>query len=192
MAQSPPAGKASNQKKKKKRRGLTTAWATVLAAIIAGAAGFAGGYFPKKDTGTITPAPSASLGPEVLTINQPPSGDISWKDDYSGKAMNVRPGHLVWTFNQTVTNGKVSSKVYPDTGPCMVDYARQQWACSGVFVGSKADNKTYMICAAIIDASTAFTIVDDLRSGAKDFSIPLDNLPSIHDGTSSCMSAHRA
>jgi hypothetical protein len=181
-------------KKRKKKPRLTIAWATVIAAVIAGGFGFAGGYFSQHNTAAATPAPSTSttpLGPASLTITQPLTGDIHWKDNYSGQAINLQPGQLVWTFNQTVTGGNISDKVYPDTGPCMVDYTHQQWACTGVYVGSESDNKTYMVCAAIIDSKTAFAIVDDLRSEKKDFSIPLSSLPSINDKPPSCMSVHR-
>lgn len=184
--------------KKGKKRWLTPARATIIAAFVAVGGGVAGAYIAPQNKPTTVPAPSASptpLGAAILTIDEPTTGDINYQDSYSGKALNLRPGQLVWTFNQTVSGGKVSDKVYPDTGPCTVDYSRQEWACTGadeVYVGSKPpDHNTYMVCAAIIDAQTAFAIVDDLRSGKKDFSMPLSSLPSIQDGGPSCMSVHR-
>jgi hypothetical protein len=153
-----------------------------------------GAYIAPQNKAASTPVPSASstpLGAASVTINEPSTGDITWKDSYSGEAVNLQPGQLVWTFNQGVAGGGFSDKVYPDTGPCAVDYSHQQWTCTDVFVGSEVDHGTYEVCAAIIDTTTAFGIVDDLRSGKKDFSMPLSSFPTIHDGTPSCMSVHR-
>jgi len=167
----------------------------MIAPLVLVVGGIAGAYLAPQDKAATVPAPSAPSTPPGaagLTINEPPSGNIAWKDNYSGAATNLQPGQLVWTFNQTVKAGNISDKVYPDTGPCTIDYAHQQWTCTRVFVGSPPpDHNTYVVCAAIIDTQTAFAIVDDLRSGKKDFSMPLATLSSIHDGGPACMSVHR-
>lgn len=186
---------APKPKKSKKRWKLNPARATILAALIAVVGGVAGAYIAPQHGATTPPAASVSstsLGPATLSIVEPPAADIHFEDNYHGRVTNLRPGQLIWTFNQTVTGGKVSEKVYPDTGPCTVNYSQHQWKCIGVYVGSAPpDHNTYIVCAAIIDTQTAFAIVDDLRSGKKNFSIPLSTLPSIHDGESSCMPVHR-
>src|SRR5712692_4918148 len=121
MTPTPSPSQLPKPKKGKKGRWLTVPRATILAALIAVGGGVAGAYIAPQNKGAPTPAPSVSstpLGPASLTINQPSTGDIHWKDNYSGEAMSLRPGQLVWTFNQTVAGGSISDKVYPDTGPC--------------------------------------------------------------------------
>jgi hypothetical protein len=193
----PSAQAATPSAKKKKKKKLTMPWATVITGIITAGIGAGVTYVASSgaSTATPTPSPSASLVvPAVLTIDQPPSADITWKDNYYGTALNLQPGQLVWIFGQVVTQGKPSTKVYPQIGPCAVDYTKHKWSCEAEYMGKKpptVDNKTYEVCAAIIDSNMAHAIVSALSAGQQGYSLPLSQLPFIHDGTPSCMSVRR-
>ena len=108
----------------KPKRKVDIGIATIVAAVIVALSGW-GTFIGTKVTASVTnpaPATGATQGPESVTINQPSSGTIHWADNYSGGVVNLQPGQLVWTFNQTVTGNSISSSVYPNSGPCTVDY----------------------------------------------------------------------
>lgn len=133
-----------------------------------------------------------------MTITSPLTGIINYPDSYSGKAFNLRPGQLVWTFNQPVNTGTgaIDQATYPDSGPCDVNYSRQLWVCHKVYIGRVQDTGTYRVCVAILNTTQAFEVVTLLKDtkaprklGLK-FSF-LSPPPYIHDHTPACMSARR-
>ena len=180
---------------------LDAGWATVISAAIGAVALLAVAFF----AGTNVPAStstssssSASHGHASVTINPPPTGDISHLDSYSGNAMNLAPGQLVWTFNQSVNvkTGSISPRTYPDTGPCLVNYSKQTWTCSNIYVGNVSDTGTYYVCAAILTAPDAFSVVSLLRNtlanASTGYKFWFSSPPLyIHDNTSACMPVHR-
>jgi hypothetical protein len=180
---------------------LDAGWATVISAAIGAVALIAVAFF----AGTNVPAstsmsssPSASRSPVSVTINPPLTGDISHLDSYSGNAINLAPGQLIWTFNQSVNGktGSISPRTYPDTGPCLIDYSKQTWTCSNIYVGNVNDTGIYHVCVAVLTAPDAFAVVSLLRNtlanASTGYKFWLSSPPYyIHDNTSACMSVHR-
>jgi hypothetical protein len=66
-------------------------------------------------------------GTGMVTINSPVNGDVTHQDSYSGNVSNLGQGQLVWTFNQPVDTNGPSEQVYPNSGPCPVDYSSHTW-----------------------------------------------------------------
>lgn len=119
-------------------------------------------------------------GPPMVTITPPGSGQIHWIDSYKGDVKNLQAGQLVWTFNQAVN----SHSLYPDTGPCNVDYVHQQWTCDNIYVGGQSDTGLFRVCVTILSAAQAFQAVDHLRSGTL---YPQPDPPTVDVKSFACM-----
>jgi hypothetical protein len=188
----------------KHRRVVDIGRATILAACITAAgvvlAAFIGG---RASVSGATPTPTASskatYGPTSVAITPPKNFNIPLVNTLSGHEVNLQHGELVWTFNQYVSkDGSFSQRTYPNSGPCTVDYTRQTWVCSNIYIGSANDNRSYKVCAAILSTSDALQVVNLLRNTRanrnKDpnlrfwFNSPP---PYIHDATPACMAVHR-
>jgi hypothetical protein len=176
---------------------LDVGWAAVIAALIGAAAlvgvAFFAGTKTSSSGSTTTTSSKGSANPASVTIDPPSTGTIHWADNYSGDAVNLQPGQLVWTFNQTVTGDSISASVYPNSGPCNVDYSRHRWACNHIYVGTSGDKKKYRVCVAILSDSNALEVVNMLRTSEKKNSVWWFTTPPpyIHDNTPACMSVDR-
>jgi hypothetical protein len=141
-----------------------------------------------------TPAPEAT-SVATATINQPPSGKVNRVEDYSGFVSGLQQGQLVWTLTQLVHgDGSVSSEVYPNPGPCDVDYVTDTWECPNLTIGSSSANgASFRICAVIVNEGQAGQIKALLQAKTSPgsvwwLSLPL---PYIHEGTPACMTVTR-
>jgi hypothetical protein len=179
---------------------IDVGWATLIAGALSALAVLAASFYAGTRVPASAPAAPPALttaqGPARVTINLPLTGDIHHLDSYSGKALNLKPGQLVWTFNQSVSkDGSFSTNTYPDSGPCMIDYKQRTWSCPHIYVGNPNDNGTYRVCAAILNASDAFTVVELLRNtlaSVRGYKFWFTSPPSyIDDKSPSCMSVHR-
>ena len=106
-----------------------------------------------------------SLGPITLPGKD---GIIGQVVNLSGTVYNLKPGQVVWTFNQPISDQAGSSDFFADTGPCAI--TGSTGSCNNIYIGEsptaknpKAGLGTYLIWAAIISNQDAFNIVDDLR-----------------------------
>jgi len=187
----------------KRKRAVNANVATILAACILAIGTVGGAYIGRATASKTTPTPTASAaahGPPTLTITPPNKFTIPLINTFSGSAINLQPGQIVWTFNQYVAGKhKLFSKdTYPNSGPCVVDYARQTWTCPNIYIGSVNDNNFYHVCAAILSPSDAFVVVNLLRNTFANrkthsnlrfwfTSVP----PYIHDNSPACMSVQR-
>jgi hypothetical protein len=160
--------------------------AAIVAAVAAALIGVGGGLLGRVTAPTPSNEPQ---GTARVTITPPANGDIRHKESYSGRAVNLRPGQLVWTFNQSVGTNGPSDRVYPNSGPCTVDYKNHVWSCRDIYVGELKDTRPFMVCAAIISDSQALQIVNKLRT--HDIWFSLSDLPYITDRTPECMPVHR-
>jgi hypothetical protein len=162
-----------------KRRGLTTAKATILAALIGlvatGVVTVVTMYHgaEAKTTPAPTPAPSISIDAQATGIRQ-----VKEQDDYSGTVKNLQENQVVWMFNQQLTHTNnpkaLPSAIYADSGPCNV--TGDHWSCDGITVGEPAGNPnapgTYRVWVAVIDLQTAFRLVQSLQNAADSGHIP--------------------
>jgi hypothetical protein len=195
-------GKVADQDNRPKRHTFKVdgGWATIIAAVILASGGVVGvviGRATASGGASASTAPDASHGTASVTITEPPSGDVTFNTKLSGNVSNLQRGELIWTFAQAVNNGgSFSPETYPTTGPCTVNYTNSTWICSNVYIGDTKDSGTYRVCAAIVNFSDTFTIVQLLENtdttkaaGLKFwFTSPP---PYIHDNATSCMTVHR-
>jgi hypothetical protein len=174
--------------------------ATIIAAIIVAVASVAGVFFIGRATSGASPvptAPGASHSPASVVITEPPAGNTTFKTTLSGDVSNLQSGQLIWTFVQAVNNNNsFSPDTYPTEGPCSVNYNNGTWICSGVYIGDPKDTGTYRVCAAVVDSSDAFAIVELLEQTEAGSSLNhrfwfTSPPPYIHDNTDACMTIHR-
>jgi hypothetical protein len=136
---------------------------------------------------------SLGHGPASVTINLPPRLRIPLISNLSGDEKNLRPGELVWTFNQNIQgsgSGPYSPTTYPDSGPCTVNYVAQTWSCRGIYIGKSYDTSYYRICVAIISTEQAIVVVNTLRKADHEIFFP--SPPNyVHDNSKACMSVER-
>lgn len=106
-----------------------------------------------------------SLGPMNLPGD---NGIIGQVVNLSGTVYNLKPGQVVWTFNQPISGQAASSGYFADTGPCAI--TGNTWSCSNIYIGEsptaenpKAGQGTYLIWAVILSDQDAFNVVNDLR-----------------------------
>jgi hypothetical protein len=134
-------------------------WLTViggiLVALITGLTTYYAGH--GSNTGTSGPVSQLTLDPFGA-----PNGDsnIGWTVSLSGPVSGLRPGQMVWTFNEPLQEPRT---YYPDTGPCSVSAGT--WTCDGVHIGVEgtAGLGKYRIWAVVVSTSDAFNIVNVLR-----------------------------
>lgn len=133
-------------------------------------------------------------GSASATIMQPVSGNINFVNTLSGEVFNLQRGELVFTFFQVVnTNGSINPQTYPASGPCEVNFTDQTWVCHNAYIGKIRDNGIYRVCAAVINFSDAYAVVELIKN-AYAASLPswFTSKPSyISDGSRACMSVHR-
>lgn len=139
--------------KKRKRWRLTTAWATVIAALIAS---FVGGYFSRHDTSTVTSASSASASVPLPYVQ---ITSVTWlphdrgRYEVQGVAENLAAGEVLWTFSQPFDQN-TPLNVYPDHGPCAVG-DKGFFDCSlGFASGTPTD---YNIIVAVVTDQQAYS-----------------------------------
>jgi hypothetical protein len=195
-------GKVADQGNRPKRRTfkIDGGVATIIAAIILAAGGVAGvaiGRATASGGASASTASDASHGAASVTITEPPTGDVKFNTNLSGKVSKLQRGELIWTFAQPVNNGgSFSPNTYPTTGPCTVNYTNGTWICNNVYIGDVKDSGTYRVCAAIVNSPDTFIIVQLLENSettkVTDRKSWFTSPPSyIHDNTSSCMTVHR-
>ncbi len=160
MTASPSTTHGPPSEKKKKKRKLTTAWATVIAAIIGAGAGFLGGYLPQKNQGTTTATPSLGVSITSPTYQISPVGEV-----FSGQVEGLGPGQTIWLFSKQLTNpsGPTSAGVLVvNQGPC--DITGTAWTCPDVGIGGNhpKDNGSYQVWVAVVDPSQARELQDDI------------------------------
>jgi hypothetical protein len=126
---------------------------------------------------------SAAARPVRVTIDGKVDGYIQYPDTFSGVAANLKPGQVVWTFNQSVTGRQSSTAVYPNSGPCMVGGGR--WTCK-LWIGAAKDTGAYKVCVAVLDPPLAMQIVQGFRGDAQNYHLPLSSLPVIKDNGRDC------
>jgi hypothetical protein len=115
---------------------------------------------------------TADAAPYLGPINEPGSdGVIGQVVALSGTVYNLKPGEMVWTFNEPTGRQAGAGSIYADSGPCTV--SGNTWSCNDIYIGetpTTADPKlgqgSYIIFAAIISDQDAFTLVNDLRCHA--------------------------
>lgn len=188
MATTQPPQKSKSPQPALKSKGRKLKVDPGIAAIIAAVIGL-GGIFLGRVTAPAPGTSNSSQGATSVTINSPVNGDISYQDSYSGNVANLRPGQLVWTFNQPVGQTGPGESVFPNSGPCAVNYSNHTWICRDLYVGTFKDSRTYMVCAAVISTSEALQIVNQLRS--TQIWLPLASVPYVTDHSPECMSVHR-
>jgi hypothetical protein len=86
----------------------------------------------------------------------------------SGTVHNLKPGQVVWTFNQPISGQPGAGTYFADTGPCAVTGIT--WSCNNVYIGDapsltdpEAGKGTYLVWAIILSDQDAFNVVDELR-----------------------------
>jgi hypothetical protein len=148
------------------------------------------------------PATSASTprakGPITLTINHPATGEVTFKDSYSGKVSGLQPGQTIWLFEQGISKtGVVGAYTFPEQGPCNVNLSAGTWNCADIYVGNPTDTGSFKMCAAILAPSEAYDVVGLLsnlyasrESGYIYWFVAPP--PYVHEQSSACMSAVRA
>jgi hypothetical protein len=151
------------------RRFLTDSRATLIGAIITAAAAlvatFFGGRLSSSGSSVTATAQAPSLGPINLPGND---GTIGAVVDLSGTVHNLKPGQVVWTFNQPISGDPATGTYFAETGPCAI--SGDTWSCNNVYIGdavSSADPEAgkgnYLIWAVILSDQDAFNVVDELR-----------------------------
>jgi hypothetical protein len=134
-------------------------WLTVIGGILVAA--ITGGltYYAGHGSNTGIPRPVSQL---TLGSFGAPNGDsnIPWEVSLSGPVSGLKPGQMVWTFNEFL---KTPGTYYPDTGPCAVNAGT--WRCDHVHIGTggKDGLGKYRIWAVVVSSSDAFKIVATLR-----------------------------
>lgn len=155
---------------------LIGAFALVVSSVITGFVTWA-----NTRDGTSAHQATESGNPSLGPINPPgDNGIIGQVVDLSGTVYNLKPGQVVWTFNQPISGPGASSDFFADTGPCAI--TGNTWSCSNIYIGEsptvknpKAGQGTYLIWAVILSDQDAFNIVNDLRCN----SIPDHSCPTI-------------
>jgi hypothetical protein len=155
---------------------LIGAFALVISSVITGFVTWA-----NTRNSTSGPQVAGSGNPRLGPIDLPgDNGIIGQVVNLSGTVYNLKPGQVVWTFNQPISGQAASSGFFADTGPCAV--TGNTWSCSNVYIGisptakdSKAGQGTYLIWAVILSDQDAFNIVNDLRCN----STPSHSCPTI-------------
>lgn len=140
------------------RSGLRIALIGFLGTVILASAGVAGALI-QAHAGSTTPA--APFGVRSISIDPTKDGTISYPTALEGDVSGLQPGEMVWTFNQPTDNP--AAVVYPNSGPCVVDYDHKRWRCSRTYIGAPADRGGFRIWAAVVNEEQAFETVEALR-----------------------------
>jgi hypothetical protein len=143
---------------------LIAAGASIICSTITGVVT----WYATRD-GSSNHSASADAVPFLGPINEPGSdGVIGEVVALSGTVYNLKPGQMVWTFNEPTAQQPGAGSIYADSGPCTV--SGNTWSCNDIYIGESptiADPKlgqgSYIILAAIISDQDAFTLVNDLR-----------------------------
>jgi hypothetical protein len=147
------------------------------------------------------PATSTSkpqvASPVKLTINHPATGEVDFKDSYSGTVSGLQPGQTIWLFEQGISKtGVVGAYTFPEQGPCNVNLSAGTWSCSDIYVGNRKDTGSFKMCAAILTPDEAFGVVgllSNLYASPKTGYVYWFVAPPsyIHEQSKACMSAVR-
>ena len=103
-----------------------------------------------------------------LSWTSPLNGStISHIVNLSGSVSGLKPGDMVWTFNEPLFPNARGGIYYPDTGPCLVQ--SETWTCNSVAIGPKYTKDSrkvlgpYRIWAVVLDEADAFDVVARIR-----------------------------
>ncbi|HUC26539.1 MAG TPA: hypothetical protein VMA73_27875 [Streptosporangiaceae bacterium] len=199
MGQSSAAPEAAQREPKRLwQRSVDLGVATIVSATVTGLFTLTGigltFWLTRPPTSTST---ARSKGPVTLTINHPASGEVAFKDSYSGKVSGLQPGQTIWLFEQGVSKtGVVGASTFPEQGPCNVNLSAGTWNCSDIYVGNPKDTGSFKMCAAILTPDEAYDVVGLLsnlyasrQSGYIYWFVAPP--PYIHEQSGACMSAVR-
>lgn len=140
------------------RSGLRNALIGLLGTVIVAGAGLLGATIQAHREPA---APAAPIGPRSISIDPTKDGTISYPTALEGDISGLQPGEMVWTFNQPTDSP--GAAIYPNSGPCVVDYDHKRWKCSRIYIGAPSDHGGFRVWAAVVNERQAFDTVEALR-----------------------------
>jgi hypothetical protein len=152
--------------------------ATIVAALVGGLFGY------RKAQGASDNI--ESFGPPSVHVTSAWWYDRNQLGRYviKGESKNLRPGQLIWTYNQPIHADGSKGPLYPDPGPCPVG-PDGGWTCDAGFAGeAKSRGQRFMLWAMVVDERQGYAAIKTkLRLGnpGNSYTSP-DDVPHV-DGT---------
>lgn len=148
-----------------------------VVAIVVALLSLGGNVFQGLTRSTTGHNSSAPVQVVLDPIQNPSDGSsINGYVDISGSVSGLKPGQMVWTFNEPYNSqGNPSGSYFPNTGPCEV--SGDTWHCSHIAIGAVGGGPIaglgrYRIWAAVVSDSDAFSIVTAIRCFVSGILVP--------------------
>lgn len=121
----------------------------------------AGGWVQSKYERHATPdTVSPSTEAAVVTIRSHEWLDATGRYRISGDVRNLRPGQLIWTYDEPISAHGGEGLLYPQLGPCPVA-PDNTWTCDTGFAGEPVQGRgqRFKLWAAVVDPAQGYIAI---------------------------------